>query len=267
MFNPFDNFQRDVFGKCEVCFRQGHCSIMECQDQQKNQLNVIDSIVDHSPLRPQNSQAQVVSQNNGGEIKIDVLDINRGISSSIVDSLNAALSVGSTAPVVNQINNMMNNYVLNQNPGVFLHPYSILNVNPSLASPAGSPINVPVGSGLLPAVEQIEKVAHEIEDDISKVHLVQSDVKGNHKANHKANQVLHEEVNTLKRVDNLVGQVEESLNAAKEKIEELLQNAQLTDPNTKVALADSLKQIKSNTDELDHIHEEVDKTIKNTSRK
>lgn len=249
-----------MFGKCEVCFRQGHCSITECQDQQKNQLSVIDSIVDHLPLRPQNSQAQVVSQVSG-EIKLDIQDINRGISVSLNDYLKDAVSVGSTAPIINQVNNLMNNYVLNSNPGDFLHPYSILNTNHNSATVSPTERSNPNGNELLPGVERIAKIAEQIEDDVSKIHMVQSDEKGNHKANRKANEALHKEVDTLKRVDKLVDQVEESFEVAQHKIEELLHNPKITDPNTKAALADSLNQIKFNTAELDNIHKSAVKAI------
>jgi hypothetical protein len=49
--NPFDYFKNDMFGKCEICFRAGYCTISECRAQEKNEINIINSVLNNSKLR------------------------------------------------------------------------------------------------------------------------------------------------------------------------------------------------------------------------
>lgn len=46
----FKPFEKDVFGKCEICFRAGFCSIAECKAQQDMELEVISEIVNKAKL-------------------------------------------------------------------------------------------------------------------------------------------------------------------------------------------------------------------------
>ena len=46
----FLSFQKDLLGKCDVCFRAGFCSITECDAQNAMEKTVIDNIVNSSQL-------------------------------------------------------------------------------------------------------------------------------------------------------------------------------------------------------------------------
>lgn len=46
----FKPFEKDVFGKCEICFRAGYCSIAECHAQQEKEMEFINSVVNKATL-------------------------------------------------------------------------------------------------------------------------------------------------------------------------------------------------------------------------
>jgi len=157
----------------------------------------------------------------------------------------------------------MNNYIFNPNPGYFLHPYSILNVNPLYAVPAGS-INYwnnLNSNDLFPGVKQVEKTAKEIEDKIERINEVKNSEKGNKKLNLNAEKVLEQEKKSLERVEDNIEEVSKNLEQAEEKIEDLLENPEIKDQSTKSALNASLNKIKTNSHELGRVRQEVEHTL------
>lgn len=44
----FQAFEKDMFGKCEICFRAGFCSITECKGQEDLELQYINEVVNRS---------------------------------------------------------------------------------------------------------------------------------------------------------------------------------------------------------------------------
>jgi len=48
--NMFEFFKNDIFGKCEICFRAGYCSISQCENQKLNELQVINSVINSNKL-------------------------------------------------------------------------------------------------------------------------------------------------------------------------------------------------------------------------
>lgn len=48
--NHFADFEKDIFGKCEICFRAGFCTISECSDQKQREENIIKQIVNKAHL-------------------------------------------------------------------------------------------------------------------------------------------------------------------------------------------------------------------------
>lgn len=46
----WDLFLKDIFGKCEICFRAGFCKISDCKAQEENELQIIAKVVNQSKL-------------------------------------------------------------------------------------------------------------------------------------------------------------------------------------------------------------------------
>jgi DNA repair exonuclease SbcCD ATPase subunit len=157
----------------------------------------------------------------------------------------------------------MNNYILNPNPGYFLHPYSILNVNPLYAVPAGS-INYwnhLNQNDLFPGVKKVEEAAKKIEDNIENINQLKNGQKGNKKANNKANEALENEKNELENVEDNINQVGKRLEDAENKISDLLENPELRDKNTRTALTASLNKVKVNSVELSKVKDQVEQSL------
>jgi DNA repair exonuclease SbcCD ATPase subunit len=225
-------------------------------------LEVIESIVNNSELRSKNFDAKIQNQQNS-QANIHVSSINQGIRKNLSDSLKLATQVGSTSSITGQINNLMNNYIFNPNPGYFLHPYSILNVNPLYAVPAGS-INYwnhLNSNDLFPGVKQVEKTAKEIEDNIEKINQVKDSEKGNKKVNKNADKIIKEEKEALEKVEDDIQGVSKRMEEAEDKIYELLENPEIKDQSTKSALNASLNKIKTNSQELGRLRDEIDHSL------
>ena len=40
----------DQFGKCEICFRAGYCTISQCKEQELKEIDVINRVVNQSTI-------------------------------------------------------------------------------------------------------------------------------------------------------------------------------------------------------------------------
>jgi len=202
-------------------------------------------------------ETQASSQPN-----IKVSAINKKINSNLADSLKVAIKTGSATNLAGQINNLMQNYILNPNPAYFLHPYSILNINPLYAVPSGS-INYWSSSArdLFPGVREIQKAAKDIQNNISKINDLKNNEKDNKKANHKANDALKNEKKALEDLEDGINEVADNLDDSYRKIKDLSENVDINDQFTKSALNQSLLQIKTNTAELNNIVNEVEGSL------
>ena len=49
-YNIWEPFLKDIFGKCEICFRAGYCKITECEAQKENELKVISEVLNGAKL-------------------------------------------------------------------------------------------------------------------------------------------------------------------------------------------------------------------------
>lgn len=213
------------------------------------------------PLRGKHLGAKVETQASS-QPNIKVSAINKKINSNLADSLKVAIKTGSATNLAGQINNLMQNYILNPNPAYFLHPYSILNINPLYAVPSGS-INYWSSSArdLFPGVREIQKAAKDIQNNISKINDLKDNEKGNKKANHKANHALNNEKKALEDLEDEIKEVADNLDDKYRKIKDLSENVDIKDQFTKNALSQSLHQIKTNSVELNNIVNEVEGSL------
>ena len=213
------------------------------------------------PLRGKNIGAKLETQASS-QPNIKISAINKKINSNIADSLKIAIKTGSATNLAGQVNNLMQNYILNPNPAYFLHPYSILNINPLYAVPSGS-INYWSSSArdLFPGVREIQKSAKDIQNNISKINDLKKNEKSNKKANNIANHALKNEKKALEVLEDGINEVADNLDESYRKIKDLSENVDIKDQFTKNSLNQSLHQIKTNSVELDNIVTEVGNTL------
>jgi len=70
----FRPFEKDIFGKCEICFRAGYCSIAECKAQEEMELNIISEVVNKKKLTAKKSN--IVADLGFNQFHEDVLFYN-----------------------------------------------------------------------------------------------------------------------------------------------------------------------------------------------
>lgn len=49
-WSPFKPFMNDQFGKCEICFRAGYCTISQCKEQELKEIDVINRVVNQATI-------------------------------------------------------------------------------------------------------------------------------------------------------------------------------------------------------------------------
>lgn len=112
----FKPFEKDVFGKCEICFRAGFCSIQECKAQQDMELEIISQIVNKAKLT--SKKKDFIGQVAFKDFHEDPLfydpakleQFNEDLSSEknkIDEHLNASLVKGDASSAIKKVNNVM----------------------------------------------------------------------------------------------------------------------------------------------------------------
>jgi hypothetical protein len=173
-FNPFEAFIKDVFGKCEICFRAGYCTISECKEQEINEKKLIDHIVNSATLTSKISKDLVVNFPTANPDDVPrVQKINIGIEKELGKDIKRALVSGTTEEVIPKVNNMVNNYlgdayhvpvasateILNHNPKETANiPYYTANAAEKLVQKTENSINKLNGS--VDKLSEIEKLAN-----------------------------------------------------------------------------------------------------------
>lgn len=114
MFQPFE---KDVFGKCDICFRAGYCAIEECHKQQEAEFEIINQVVNaaHISAKPQNSYAKQMGMEQFHQDKafydpktMDVLSTEIDKSKKLLlTSLNTAVLTRSAKTVYEDINSVL----------------------------------------------------------------------------------------------------------------------------------------------------------------
>ena len=113
-FNPFEAFIKDVFGKCEICFRAGYCTISQCKEQEANEKQIIDHIVNSATLTAKINKDLIVNFPTANpQDCVQVQKINTGIEKELGKAINTALKISSTDQILPMVNNMVTNYLTN----------------------------------------------------------------------------------------------------------------------------------------------------------
>jgi hypothetical protein len=115
--NVYEFFQKDIFGKCEICFRAGFCSLSECDVQKQNELQIIQEIVNQSQLTAKTSFEDpmnfAIAERNLNENQNDVTKLhkdNHNLFKKIKTSLNESLTQKSSQKFLNSMKDLYHAY-------------------------------------------------------------------------------------------------------------------------------------------------------------
>lgn len=112
----FKPFEKDVFGKCEICFRAGFCSIEECKAQQDMELEIITQVVNKAKLTSKKKDylGQVAFKDfhedplfyEPAQLEKFTQDLSAE-KAKIDNHLNAALAKGQAGSAIKEVNKVM----------------------------------------------------------------------------------------------------------------------------------------------------------------
>mgnify|MGYP000600233364 CR=1 FL=1 len=112
----FKPFEKDVFGKCEICFRAGFCSIEQCKAQQDMELEIISQVVNQAKLTSKKKDyvGQVAFKDfhedplfyDPAKLEQFTEDLNAE-KSKIDNHLNSALAKGDAGSAIKEVNKVM----------------------------------------------------------------------------------------------------------------------------------------------------------------
>jgi hypothetical protein len=112
----FKPFEKDVFGKCEICFRAGFCSIEQCKAQQDMELEIISQVVNQAKLTSKKKDyiGQVAFKDfhedplfyDPAKLEEFTQDLNAE-KTKIDNHLNAALAKGEAGSAIKEVNKVM----------------------------------------------------------------------------------------------------------------------------------------------------------------
>jgi len=115
-FKPFEPFVQDMFGKCEICFRAGHCTISQCKDQERQELEVINHVINAAHLSARVTPNLLVDfpKTNADPFAVNhVKDMNTQLEALINKGLKKSIALGTTEHLMPKINNLVSGYVQN----------------------------------------------------------------------------------------------------------------------------------------------------------
>ena len=259
-FNPFEPFLKDMFGKCEICFRNGHCTISQCKEQERNEIDVINKTINNSHLTAKISQDLLVAFPDQPDTKAlpHLLKLNHKVEKTFKKDLNTALKIGSADNVIPKVQNMVKAYFDQPQAGVKGTAYTVLNVGVSTPI-SGADITFFNNSKGVVNMEKTKNAVMKLDKHLQEIQKFNKlGAKSNNGEEKKsASKIVKLEKKELKK---LVGRTEK-LNAQlakKEKaIQRLIGNGKIQDANIKSALSNSLAQVQQYRKEINSVKSQL----------
>jgi methyl-accepting chemotaxis protein len=110
--SPFEPFVKDNYGKCDICFETGYCTMAQCEAQKQKELEVITQIVNTAVLtaKVDRSLLNLAVPCNSTEILPQTQQMNVNIGEAMNKTLGFAISTGSTSDLMPKFENLYKNY-------------------------------------------------------------------------------------------------------------------------------------------------------------
>jgi hypothetical protein len=110
--SPFEPFLKDNFGKCDICFETGYCTMAQCDSQKQKELEVITQIVNSAILTAKidPNLLNIATPCNSTVVIPQTQQMNLHIEESMNRTLGYAINSGSTQELFPKFENLYNNY-------------------------------------------------------------------------------------------------------------------------------------------------------------
>jgi len=239
-WNPFDPFTKDMFGKCEICFRAGHCTISQCKDQERNEIEIINHVINSSSLTARINGDLLV----GFPDQVDpravesVKKLNSNVEKTLNRGIKDSLVTKSTEELIPQVQNLVNNYVKAPISRINSNADAIL--NKSSVTPSGVDVNFwDDGSDKVGKAQKFgnsaQNILHKLDRQIEDIKGLKSGAK-----KHDKKEIVKVALKTkkdIKKVDKKLKNVENKLVKKEKQIEKLLKKEKDEDVKTSLKTA------------------------------
>jgi hypothetical protein len=265
-WNPFEPFLKDMFGKCEICFRAGHCTISQCKEQEHNEIEVINSVINARHLTAKVNPELLVSFPDGSA-SLDAkalphaIKVNQSVRNTISKSIKDSLAIKSTDNLVPQVQNLMANYFTKPNSAVSGNAFHVLNNNPT-PSPTVSASDVKFWNENPQNPNQaIAPIAQHAKDAIqhlnSQINLIKNMKQGAKKVEKKQlKKVEQKAIKQVEKTQKKFQKVEKQLDKKAKEITKLIKSAQ-ANPQVAQTLEQSLKKVQSYKTEVKAVQQQL----------
>lgn len=243
-----------MFGKCEICFRAGHCTISECKEQERNELEIINTVINRSHLTAKVSPDLPVFFPDAPEAKAlpKIVKLNQKVESALHKDLKAAVAMGTTQNVIPKVQNLVSNYFDAPQSAVHGGVHKVLETGRQ-KQPSAANINYWTDSdaqGLMP-VNNAKKVVKKLDNHLQQIKKTRESIvngvhgKGKKKINKSVSRVVQKEQQALNKLVRKVNKLKTNLKKKKNSLEKLVNSPFTQDANTNATIKKSLEQVKN----------------------
>jgi len=108
---PFEDFHKDILGKCDICFRNGYCSISDCETLKNHERKLINQIVEKSNFRGRASKHHIGARTEIIDHHGEIIDHHHEqmIEESIDRSIDKSVRSGSAKRVSIKLSKVFGN--------------------------------------------------------------------------------------------------------------------------------------------------------------
>jgi hypothetical protein len=230
-----------MFGKCEICFRAGHCSISQCKDQERNEEEVIQRVINTAQLTAKVSPNLLANTYEADpKAVLEVVNVNRQVEAALHRDLNSAVRTKSAGRVIPEVQNLVKTYFSSPTAPVNASAKVVLHGKPVPLSAANISFWNDQSAKAAAHAAQTKQVVEKINQQVEKIKKLKQEAKGDK----TVNKVIHQQQKELRKMTAKVNRLSNKLQSNQKSLKQLAKNPKITDANTKSAVQNSLNQIK-----------------------
>lgn len=254
-----------MFGKCEICFRAGYCTISECKEQELKEIEIINKVVNSASITGK------VDENllkNLPEIKNvtpkdvpHVKKVNEKLSAKIVSEITKALKNKNTENLVPQIQSLVKSY--------FNEPFQVTHggvkeilfvTNPMKSAADVTFWNQKAGGEVSKSAQNTNALIKKLDQQVKKIAEIKKSAKKNQVEQVK--KVAAKTKADVKRIEKKFNKTEKKLNKKEDAIKKVIETNAVKDPKVAAALGDSLKKVQEYKNVVKGVKQELKRETK-----
>lgn len=254
-----------MFGKCEICFRAGYCTISECKEQELKELEVINRIVNAASITAKVDQNLL--KNLPDIKKVTPRDIprvrrmNRRLTIRVIRVLFRSMKKRNTENLILKIQSLVRS--------LFTDPFQanhgglrqILLVSKAISAADVTYWNQKTSNEVVKSNQKNQELVKKLDANIKKFNEIKQIAKKNQIAD--VNKIAVKNKVHLNQIIKKYNKVEKKLEKKEQAIKKILKSSTGKDPKVIAALGESLKKIQEYKKLVKSVKEDLKKRKKN----